>query len=84
METTALPIVPYLQTLVDRDNQLYLQVSIPSLVIVPHPDEFRSLQEQKRHGRSSRSADMSDVTEPYLRNTGCKDQSPDRGPPCIF
>ncbi|CAF1142328.1 unnamed protein product [Adineta ricciae] len=64
-DTAQLPIVPYLQTLVDRDNQLYVQ-------------------EQKRRGRSSRSGDMSDVNEPYLRNTGCKDQSPDRGPPCIF
>ncbi|CAF0780237.1 unnamed protein product [Adineta steineri] len=64
-ETTQLSIVPYLQTFVDRDNQLYTQ-------------------EQKRRGRSSRSADVSDVNEPYLRNTGCKDQSPDRGPPCIF
>ncbi|CAF0847511.1 unnamed protein product [Rotaria sordida] len=62
---TQLPIISYLQTLVDRDNQLFTQ-------------------EQKRRSRSSRSADMSDVSEPYLRNTGCKDQSPDRGPPCIF
>jgi len=60
-----LSISPFLQAVVDRDNQFYTQ-------------------EQSRRGRSSRSSDMSDVSEPYLRNTGCKDQSPDRGPPCIF
>ncbi|CAF3336332.1 unnamed protein product [Rotaria socialis] len=65
MNATELPMLPYLQTLVEHDNQLYAQ-------------------EQTRRSRSSKSADMSDVSEPYYKNTGCKDQSPDRGPPCIF
>ena len=47
-------------------------------------DDQLYAQDQKHRGRSSRSADLSDVSEPYLKNTGCKDQSPDRGPPCIF
>ncbi|CAF4212877.1 unnamed protein product, partial [Rotaria magnacalcarata] len=48
MNATELPMLPYLQTLVDHDNQLYTQ-------------------EQTRRSRSSKSADMSDVSEPYYK-----------------
>lgn len=56
----------------------------PSLQNLIDRDNQLFHQEQKRQRRSSRSTDISDISEPFVRNPNCKDQSPDRGPPCIF